>query len=189
MAIKIFIDQGHNPTGYHNAGATANGLYEQDITYNVGRYLFDILSNDPRFEVMLSRPTSDTVLGFNNASSLAERVNMANNWGANYFLSIHVNAADNPNFNGTEVYVYSENSESYNLADDILDEIVELVGTKNNGVKINKTFYVLRKTRMPANLIELAYITNYEDSLKLRDDQYSFALGIYNGLLEYFDLD
>lgn len=35
MAIKIFIDQGHNPQN-PNAGAEGNGLYEQDITYEVG---------------------------------------------------------------------------------------------------------------------------------------------------------
>ena len=42
MAIKIFIDQGHNP-GNINAGAQGFGMREEDITYNVGRYLADIL--------------------------------------------------------------------------------------------------------------------------------------------------
>ncbi|MFR9047397.1 MAG: hypothetical protein ACLVJZ_02015 [[Clostridium] leptum] len=37
MAIRIFIDQGHNPSG-HNAGAEGNGLREQDVTYNVGTW-------------------------------------------------------------------------------------------------------------------------------------------------------
>ena len=82
MTIKIFIDQGHNPTNYHNSGAVGNGLYEQDITYQVGVYLAEMLSEDPRFEVMLSRSTPDTVLGTNNATSLAERVRMANHWPA-----------------------------------------------------------------------------------------------------------
>ena len=47
MATRIFIDQGHNPTGFHNAGATGNGLLEQDITYQVSIYLADLLNNDP----------------------------------------------------------------------------------------------------------------------------------------------
>ncbi|MBQ7054837.1 MAG: N-acetylmuramoyl-L-alanine amidase, partial [Oscillospiraceae bacterium] len=47
MAIKIYIDQGHNPQGV-NAGAEGFGLREQDITYDVGIYLRDILSQDPR---------------------------------------------------------------------------------------------------------------------------------------------
>ena len=97
MSIKIFIDQGHNPSGNHNTGAEGNGLFEQDITYNVGKYLSSILGKDPRFEVKLSRPTPNTVLGTDNSSSLSSRVNLANSWRADYFLSIHVNANINSN--------------------------------------------------------------------------------------------
>ncbi|MBQ2743810.1 MAG: N-acetylmuramoyl-L-alanine amidase, partial [Oscillospiraceae bacterium] len=105
MAIKIYIDQGHNPQGV-NAGAEGFGLREQDITYDVGIYLRDILSQDPRFEARVSRPAEDTTLGTTNAESLAARVNDANSWGADYFLSIHVNANTNPNVNGTEMYIF-----------------------------------------------------------------------------------
>ena len=54
MAIKIFVDQGHNPSG-PNTGAEGSGLLEQDVTYAVGVYLADLLRADPRFEVRLSR--------------------------------------------------------------------------------------------------------------------------------------
>mgnify|MGYP002246509160 CR=1 FL=1 len=47
MAIKIYIDQGHNPEGI-NAGAEGFGIREQDVTYQVGRFLYDILSEDDR---------------------------------------------------------------------------------------------------------------------------------------------
>ena len=187
MSIKIFVDQGHNPTGSHNSGAQGNGLYEQDITYKVGKYLEDLLNKDPRFETKVSRPTSSTVLGTSNSSSLASRVNAANSWGANYFLSIHVNANNNPNVNGTECYVYSENSKSYYLAKQILNSIVDDLKTKDNGVRINPSLYVLRNTNMPSVLIELAYISNYSDSLKLKNDQSKFAAAIYQGLLNYLN--
>lgn len=186
MAIKIFIDQGHNPTGFPNTGAQANNLFEQDITYNVGKYFESMLEVDPRFEVKVSRPTEDTVLGSDNSSSLQARVSEANIWKANYFLSIHVNANVNPNINGTECYVYSDMSKSYYLAISILNSIVSEMGTKNNGVISRPSLYVLRKTTMPSILIELAYITNYADALKLKDNQYEFAASIYQGLLDYF---
>lgn len=83
MAIRIFIDQGHNPSG-HNAGAEGNGLREQDVTYNVGIYLASLLNDDVRFQARVSRPTPETVLGIDNATSLQERVNMANSWPADY---------------------------------------------------------------------------------------------------------
>lgn len=185
MAIKIFIDQGHNPSGV-NAGAEGFGLREQDITYNVGEYLADLLKNDGRFEVKTSRNSPEEVLGTSNSSSLAARVNAANSWGADYFLSIHVNANTNPAVNGTEVYVYQEYTQAYYLAEEILNSIVKFLGTKNNGVRIRPSLYVLRKTTMPATLVELAYISNFEDSEKLRDDQYQFAEAIYSGILSYF---
>lgn len=188
MAIKIFIDQGHNPSGV-NAGAEGFGLREQDINYNVGTYLADLLRKDPRFEVRTSRTTPEDSLGYNNSSSLIARVQMANSWPADYFISIHSNANNNPAINGSEIYVYQNYSPAYDLAQNVLPAIVERVGTKNNGVRINTTFYVLRKTTMPAILVELGYITNESDAQKLRDSQYAFALGIYEGILSYFGFE
>lgn len=185
MAIRIFIDQGHNPSG-PNTGAEGNGLREQDVTYLVGRYLADILAQDPRFAVRLSRNSPTEVLGTSNASSLAMRVNMANSWPADYFISIHCNANVNPAINGTEVYVYAQYTQSYWLAQHILNGIVARVGTRDNGVRLNPGLYVLRRTQMPSVLVELAYLSNAADAQKLRDDPYGFAQGIYNGLLSYF---
>ncbi len=185
LAIKIFIDQGHNPQGV-NAGAEGFGLREQDITYNVGMYLANFLREDSRFEVRTSRTSPDQVLGTSNSTSLAARVNAANNWPANYFISIHVNANTNPDVNGSEVYVYQEYTQSYYFGEHILNAIVNQLGTKNNGVRVRPSLYVLRKTNMPAVLVELAYITNSSDAEKLRNNQYQFALAIYSGILSYF---
>jgi N-acetylmuramoyl-L-alanine amidase len=187
LAIKIFIDQGHNPSGV-NAGAEGFGLREQDITYNVGSYLADILASNPNFEVRTSRTSPEQILGTSNSTSLEARVNMANSWPANYFISIHANANENPVINGTEVYVYQEYSQGYYMAENILNAIVARVGTKDNGVRVRPSLYVLRKTQMPSALVELAYITNPSDAQKLKDDQYQFAYAIYEGLLDYFGL-
>lgn len=185
MAIKIFIDQGHNPQGV-NAGAEGFGLREQDITYNVGIYLADLLRSDNRFEVRTSRTSPNEVLGTSNSSSLAARVNAANSWPANYFISIHTNANTNPAVNGSEAYVYQEYSQSYYWGEQILNAIVNELGTKNNGVRIRPSLYVLRNTNMPAALIELAYITNASDAEKLRNNQAQFASAMYRGILNYF---
>lgn len=188
MAYKIFVDQGHNPTGYHNTGAEGFGLKEQDITYQVGAYLADILDSDSRFEVRTSRPTPTTVLGTNNTTSLRARVDAANSWPADYFISVHVNSNNNPSINGSEVYFYRTGTQAEQLATAILNEIVRRVGTKNNGVRTNPALYVLRKTNIPAVLVELAYISNESDVEKLRNNQYQFAYAIYVGLLNFLGL-
>ena len=105
MAIKIYIDQGHNPQA-PNAGAEGNGLVEQDITYEVGTRLAELLRSNGNFEVRLSRPTPETSLGTSNATSLRARVDGANSWGADYFVSIHANASTNSSVSGSEANLY-----------------------------------------------------------------------------------
>jgi len=189
MPIKIYVDQGHNPAGYHNSGAVSGGLYEGDVNYQVGLYLKGLLDSDSRFEVRLSRPTEDTVLGTNNATSLAARVDSANRWHADYFISIHCNANPNPEINGTEMYVYRLKTQANWLAEDMMKGINEITGTKDNGIFARPTLYVLRNTDMPAVLAELGYITNPGDAKLLTENQYGFAYGIYIGMLRYFGLD
>lgn len=186
MAIKIYIDQGHNPTGNPNTGASWYGQAEQDITYEVGVMLAKMLRSDGRFQVKLSRPTPETALGTSNATSLVERVNQANRWPANYFISIHANASTDTMVNGTEVYVCRLFTQANWLAEQVLNGIVENAGTKDNGVRVRPGLYVLKFTHMPAILVEMAYMSNPEDAEKLRNHQYSFARGIYQGILRYF---
>ena len=128
--IKIFIDQGHNPQN-PNAGAEANGVREQDVTYEVGILLADLLRANPNFEVRLSRNSPTEQLGTSNASSLAARVNAANSWGAQYFISLHCNASENTNASGSEAYVYSTSSPAYALGEQILVGLNDATGLPN----------------------------------------------------------
>ncbi len=186
--MKIYIDQGHNPVN-PNAGAEGNGLREQDITFEVGRQLADLLRANGNFEVRLSRPEPTTQLGTSNATSLAARVNDANSWGADYFISIHANANPNPDISGSEAYVYAANSPAYELAEDMLDGLNDTTGLRDRGVLINRGLYVLRRTRMPAVLMEIGYITNAYDANLMGTRPDLFAQGLYEGILSYFDLD
>lgn len=185
MTIKIFIDAGHNP-GTINSGASGNGLEEAVVNYEVATILADLLDKDCRFAVRTSRTYKEQVLGTDTPSSLKTRVDMANGWGADYFVSIHSNYNSNPNINGSEVYVYQEYSQAWYLANDVLTKLVETAGTKDNRVRVNPSLYVLRKTKMPAILVELGYLSNKEDAYKLKTDPFSFAYGIYLGMLDYF---
>ncbi|MBQ7828172.1 MAG: N-acetylmuramoyl-L-alanine amidase, partial [Clostridia bacterium] len=152
MAIKIYIDQGHNPQN-PNAGAEGSGFREQDLTYEIGRQTAALLEADPNFEVRLSRPTPETVLGTTNAESLAARVQDANAWGANYFISLHANASTIPTATGAEGYVYSLGSPAEPLSASIVRGISETTGIPDRGVFARPSLYVLRRTAMPATLI------------------------------------
>ncbi len=187
--IKIYIDQGHNPRDY-NTGAEGNGFYEQDLTYEIGVLLYDLLAANPEFEPRLSRPTPDTILGTTNATSLTARVNEANAWGADIFLSLHTNAAENPLASGSEALVYRRNSGvADELAEDILEELNLVTGLRNRGVIARPGLYVLRRTQMPAVLVEMGFISNRYDAELMAYSPELFAEGIYRGILEYYDFD
>lgn len=188
MAIKVYIDQGHNPSDY-NTGAEGNGLFEQDLTYEIGRRLFNLFKTNPAFEARLSRPTPDTILGTNNSTSLSERVRQANEWGADIFLSLHNNAAENPRATGNEALVYGPGATvARALATDILEQLTLTTGLRNRGIVYRPGLYVLKETEMPAVLVEMGFITNPEDAELLAYSPSLFATGIYRGVLDYYGM-
>ena len=184
MAIKIYIDQGHNPVN-PNAGAEANGLREQNLVYTIGQELAALLRANGNFEVRLSRPTPETQLGNSTNSSLSSRVQDANSWGADYFISLHTNASTSPDAGGSEALVFTRPSSAASLAADILRNLNETTGLRNRGVIVRNGLYVLRKTAMPAVLVELGFITNPEEAALMRDRPDLFARGVYEGILDY----
>ena len=188
VAIKVYIDQGHNPRGF-NTGAEGNGFFEQDLTYAVGVILYDYLLADPNFEPRLSRPTEDTVLGTSNSSSVTARVREANEWGADVLISLHANASINPSATGTEALIYSKSStEAFNIATDILKEMNLITGLRNRGIVERPGLYILRRSKMPAVLVEMGFITNPNDAELMAYSPSLFALGVYRGLLDYYNL-
>ncbi|MBE6546400.1 MAG: N-acetylmuramoyl-L-alanine amidase [Ruminococcaceae bacterium] len=184
MAIKIYIDQGHNPLN-PNAGAEGNGLREQDIVFAVGLELAERLRANPNFEVRLSRPTADTQIGTSNSTSLRLRVEDANAWGADYFISLHTNASEIAAATGSEAFAFSAPSAAFSLGEDILYWLNRTTGLRNRGMKVRSGLYVLRRTAMPAVLVELGFITNYNDAMLMSERPDLFAEGIYQGILEY----
>lgn len=187
MAIKIYIDQGHNPLN-PNAGAEGNGLREQDIVFAVGIELAELLRANGNFDVRLSRPSADTQIGSSNSASLRLRVEDANLWGADYFISLHTNASSIESASGSEGFSFSSPSAAYSLGEDILYWLNRTTGLRNRGMQVRSGLYVLRRTAMPAVLIELGFITNYQDATLMSQRPDLFAEGIFQGILAYTDL-
>ena len=195
--IKIYIDQGHNlyiPTPpYWNTGAQGNGLDEAVVTYDLGIRLAALLEQDGRFEVRLSRPTVDTILGeYNgsvseaNDSALDFRVNDAAAWGADYFISLHINSYTDPSVRGLEVYAATADAEGNALGADILEGLIASTGLRSRGLKSGDHLRVLKNAQMPATLLEMGFISNLQDAELLKNSPDLFVQGIYNGIQSYF---
>ena len=184
MAIKIYIDQAHNPQN-PNAGAEGNGLREQDIVYPIGIELAALLRANGNFEVKLSRPTPTTQIGTSNTTSLRLRVADANEWGADYFISLHTNASSIQSASGCEAFAFSRPSTAFSLGASILEFLSAATGLRNRGMQVRTNLYVLRKTSMPAVLVELGFITNPSDAALMSENPQLFARGIYQGIANY----
>ena len=188
MSIKIYVDQGHNPREF-NTGAEGNGFYEQDITFDIGRRLYDLLAENPNFEAKLSRPTDETILGTSNSTSLTARVREANNWGADAFVSLHTNAAENSRASGSEALVYGPGSTvAIALSKNILEELALTTGLRNRGIVYRPGLFVLKRTKMPATVVEMGFISNAYDAELMAYSPQLFAEGIYRGILDYYGL-
>ena len=184
--MKVFIDPGHNPSG-GDTGAQGNGLREQDVTYQIGSKLAQLLQAKGA-DVKLSRPTVTSSVGTTVTESINGRVKMANDWGADYFVSIHCNAAAAVSANGTETLVYGKSGKAYELARAVNARMAGL-GLTDRGVKERPDLGVLRGTNMPAILVETAFISNTSDAWLLCERPGDIARAILDGICEYLGLE
>lgn len=177
--IKIFLDPGH---GGADPGATANGIKEKDINLTIAKRIRDILATEYEdVAVKMSRSDDSTV-------SLKARTDSANSWGANYYLSVHVNSGGGDGF---ESFIYTTtDSKTQAIQKSIHSKIMEQIpGTNDRGMK-RENFHVLRESHMEAILTENLFIDNAANAAKLKDPGFleKLARGHVNGLDEGLDL-
>ena len=160
--MKWYLDFGH---GGKDPGALGtNKTKESDTVLKIGMLIKNNL--EQAFEKVI------TTREDNKYYSLDYRSSKANKENCDYFISIHMNAATNKSAKGVEVWVYDEKSKLYALSKDICSNLSKTINTPNRGVKISKSFSVLRKTKMPALLIEIDFISNSSVEASLKSDKY-----------------
>lgn len=174
--MRIFLDPGHGGT---NPGAIGiNGLNESEVTLDVALRTGRLLQAEG-YTVNYSRTSEVNV-------SLAERARLANQWGADYFVSIHCNSNVNPIYTGTETFFYREGTVAEDFALAVNTALVEEINTKDLGI-FSANFAVLRLTRMPAILVELAFLSNPAEAELLATDSFRqrCAIGISRGIIDF----
>lgn len=180
--MKVFLNPGHAPNGHPDPGAVneETGLRESDVALAVGKSAASYL-NAAGVETELLQ-----------SDSLEEICEAANTSDANIFVSIHCNAAEAEEANGTETWACAGSYRGGMLANCIQRELVDALGTTDRGVKIATSgvngLYVLTNTDMPAVLIELAFITNPRDENILAHDQDALARAVARGVTDYEQL-
>ncbi|WP_244342334.1 N-acetylmuramoyl-L-alanine amidase [[Clostridium] scindens] len=162
--------------GGRDPGAVFNGRQEKDDTLRLTLAIGEILQNNG-VDVEYTR-TTDVY------TSPYERAMKANNAGVDFFISIHRNSfpTDNEVF-GVESLVYDLSGIKYQMAQDINDQL-EAIGFVNLGVKARPNLVVLRRTRMPAVLVEVGFIDSNVDNRLFDDNFDDIAQAIASGILD-----
>ena len=179
---RLVIDLGH---GGHDPGAIgANKTHEADVVLAIGKELNELLKGY-KLEVKFTR-LSNVYL------SLSERAKIANDFKADYFLSIHINSATDKSVRGVEVWQYSNKNDKLNkFSNDLCENVAKIFNVRNRGVKLSQKLSVLKNTDMPAALIEVDFISNVnaEKDLKISSNIKSVALAIRDNLIDLFELE
>jgi len=172
---KVFIDAGH---GGSDPGALGFGYRESDLNLQIAKKIESKLKSRG-IDVKMSR-TSDIYY------SLSERAEMANDYGADAFVSIHQNSAESASANGIETYYNRNKEEEKPLSNDVQTQVINKTGATNRGVK-NAEFTVLVKSNMISALVECGFISNESEVKNLSDSDYQdkLATGIADGIENY----
>lgn len=176
--VKVFIDAGHGGT---DPGAQGNGLQEKNLTLQIATRVKDILIAEYNNVSILMSRTGDQTL------TLTQRTNAANAWGADFLLSVHINAGGGT---GYEDYIYpGVGAPTTTYQNTIHAEILKLVNFTDRGKK-QENFHMLRESNMPALLTENGFIDNANDAAKLKTASFieSLARGHVNGIAKCFSL-
>lgn len=181
----IILDPGHQGNGA-DTGAQGNGLKEQNVTLAICQAIKPLLQYNS-FTVIMTRE-GDFVNGPHSTlnESLQTRCNIANNAGADLFVSVHTNAFDGT-ASGQEVLVYGAGGKASQAASKVYDQINKISGWPNRGIKTQNVM-VLRETSMPAILTENGFIDSASDSAKLKDPAFIKKLAVAHckGICDYF---
>lgn len=176
--MKNCIDPGHS--GPFEPGACAGGLTEAAVNMEISKALGGML-HLLGYEVVYTREgdIENDDLGF--------RAQVANDSGADAFVSIHCNSAESGEANGVEIYHHPDSEEGMTLAVLIEGVFILSVPLKDRGVK-EDNFAVLRLTNMPAVLVECGFLSSENDRSFITDEKKRMAivLGIAAGINRYF---
>ena len=173
MATKIVVDAGH---GGSNPGAVYQGRRESDDALRLATAVGKILEANG-YDVTYTR-TSDVT------QSVGQKAAIANEEGADLFVSIHRNAGEYPGqYSGVQTLIYDDSGIKKQMAENI-DANLEALGFRNAGVSIRPNLGVLNSTQMPALLVEAGFIDSDTDN-RLFDSRFqAMAQAIADGIME-----
>jgi N-acetylmuramoyl-L-alanine amidase len=157
--VTVVIDAGHG--GFDRGGIPGQRVSEKEMTLDVARRLKSVLAASG-YRVVMTRDSDVFV-------PLGTRCAIANSYRNAIFVSVHFNSATRSGASGIETYFYSRDSLS--LASAIHHYVAGGAPSDNRGVR-RRGYYVLRRTNMPAVLVECGFLTNPSEAAYAQNASY-----------------
>lgn len=177
MPVTVMLDAGH---GGVNPGAVYEGRQEKDDALALVLAIGPILQNNG-IDVLYTR-TTDVY------QTPLQKAELANEADVDYFVSIHRNSFPEDNVvSGVESLVYDLSGVKYEMAQNINAQL-ETVGFVDLGVKARPNLIVLRRTKMPAVLVEAGFINSNTDNMLFDANFQAIAQAIADGIIETIDV-
>lgn len=169
----VILDAGHG--GYDN-GAQFNGRREKDDNLRLTLAVGEILS---RNGIPVSYTRQSDIY-----QSPSEKARIGNASGADYFISFHRNSSPNANqYSGVETLVFDNNGVKAEMARNVNAQLAD-VGFQDLGVKERTNLTVLKRTNIPAILIEAGFLNSNQDNQMFDERFDDIAQAIADGIME-----
>ena len=181
----LVVDAGH---GGKDVGAIQGDIQEKDINLAIVLKLKELLDADLSIKTYYTR-TDDA------NPTLRERVNLANDVGADLFLSVHNNSITGfgrSMTSGTQVlyYVSDPSGNSKVFADILLDKLCAALGSVNRGLVNGDDILIIHNSKAPVALVEVGFMSQNDELKKLTDESYQrkCAKALYDSIKEMIDI-
>lgn len=180
----IVIDPGHGGEDPGKVGV--NDALEKDVNLQIALKLKALLE-EKGIKIVMTR--EDDEVPKDNKEDLQERVKLINDTNPNIVVCIHQNSFQDADVKGAQVFYYTGSESSEQAAQMLQAEFMTMDENNNREIKANDTYFLLRKTKVPAVIVECGFLSNYEEAEKLVTEEYQdqIAQAICMGIIKWLD--
>ena len=193
MPKKVIIDAGHG--GFDGGAVATDGTSEKDINLSIALSIGDMLSSCG-YEVVYTRivdtgteDNSNESISKRKVSDLNNRLKLMEENPDAIFVSVHLNKFTATSVNGAQVFYSPNNAKSRDLGVIIQKSIVTLLQKENKRVakQSPSSTFLLKKTTLPAVIVECGFLSNFKELQLLKDDDYQkqMAFAVFCGIEEF----
>ena len=181
----IVIDAGHGE--WDPGKVVGDDVLEKDINLaialNLQRYF-----EQGGFYVLMTR-VDDSALGDTKRRDMAGRIAIANDMHGDVLISIHQNSFPDARASGPQVFYYGDSPESKRLAESVQNQMTEFLGVRRREPKANENYFMLKRTTIPAIIVECGFLSNRGDRelLVTEAHQQRVAWAIYVGVVNFLN--